>query len=274
MDPLLILKSIVMGIVEGVTEFLPVSSTGHLILAGHVLDFLGKEKRDVYEIFIQLGAILAIVWEYRARVVSVVQGAAQPGPGRRLLINLSVAALPLLIIGKLFGEHIKSALFNPTTVAVTFILGGVIILWAEKRLHAVRYATLDDIQPKPALWVGLAQCLALVPGTSRSGATIIGGLFLGLSRQTATEFSFLLGVPVLGIASIYSLIKHWHALDANDLGLFAVGFVTSFVFALVAVRALLRFLVSHTFVVFAWYRIAFGLFVLLTAYTGMVNWAG
>lgn len=272
MDFLLVYKSIIMGVVEGITEFLPVSSTGHLILTGHLLGFLNKEKRDVFEIFIQLGAILAIVWEYRTRLTAAVLEARLPGPGRQLLVNLSVAALPLLIVGKLFGEAIKTALFNPVTVAISFIVGGVIILWAEKRQHVVRTATLDDLKPRESLMVGLAQCLALIPGTSRSGATIIGGLFFGLSRQAATEFSFLLGVPVLGIASLYSLLKHRHALDANDAVIFGIGFVTSFIFALIAVRALLRYLTNHTFVVFAWYRIVFGGLVLLTAYSGWINW--
>ncbi|QDQ26786.1 undecaprenyl-diphosphate phosphatase [Chitinimonas arctica] len=272
MDFLLLFKSLVMGVVEGITEFLPISSTGHLILTGHLLGFLDKEKRDVFEIFIQLGAMLAVVWEYRARLIGAVSQAGQPGPGRQLLINLMVAAIPALLLGKLMGEQIKAALFNPLTVAISFIVGGVIILWAEKRQHTVSVATLEDLSPRDALKVGLAQCLALIPGTSRSGATIIGGMFFGLSRQAATEFSFLLGIPVLGSASLYSLFKHWHSLDQNDLLVFGIGFVASFIFALIAVRALLRFLVSHTFVAFAWYRIGFGLLVLLTAYTGWVQW--
>ncbi|HEY9103666.1 undecaprenyl-diphosphate phosphatase [Chitinimonas sp.] len=273
MDLLLLLKALVMGVVEGITEFLPISSTGHLILTGHLLGFLDKEKRDVFEIFIQLGAILAVVWQYQARLVNAVRHAREPGPGRQLLINLVVAAIPALLLGKLFGEQIKAVLFNAVTVAITFIGGGVIILWAEKRQHTVSVARLEDMKLGDALKVGLCQCLALIPGTSRSGSTIIGGLFFGLSRQAATEFSFLLGIPVLGAASLYSLLKHWHSLNGQDLVLFAVGFVASFVFALIAVRALLRFLASHTFVAFAWYRIGFGLLVLFTAYSGLVQWA-
>ncbi|GAB3260943.1 undecaprenyl-diphosphate phosphatase [Chitinimonas naiadis] len=273
MDLLLLLKALIMGVVEGITEFLPISSTGHLILTGHLLGFLDKEKRDVFEIFIQLGAILAVVWQYQTRLIDAVRHAREPGPGRQLLINLVVAAIPALLLGKLFGEQIKAVLFNAVAVAISFIVGGVIILWAEKRQHKVTVARLEDMSARDALKVGLAQCLALIPGTSRSGSTIIGGLFFGLSRQAATEFSFLLGIPVLGAASLYSLLKHWHSLNSNDLVLFAVGFVASFVFALIAVRALLRFLASHTFVAFAWYRIAFGLVVLLTAYSGWVNWA-
>ncbi|MDN3578641.1 undecaprenyl-diphosphate phosphatase [Chitinimonas viridis] len=272
MDFLLLFKSLIMGIVEGLTEFLPISSTGHLILTGHLLDFLDKEKRDVYEIFIQLGAILAVAWEYRSRLIQAAAGARQPGPGRQLLLNLAIAAIPALALGKLFGSQIKSVLFNPICVAISFIVGGLIILWAEKRQHSISAQTMDDITPGMALKIGLAQCLALIPGTSRSGSTIIGGLFFGLSRQAATEFSFLLGIPVLGTASLYSLYKHLPAMTAQDIPVFGVGLVASFVFALIAVRALLRFIASHTFVVFAWYRIAFGFVVLLTAYTGWVNW--
>ncbi|WP_269531537.1 undecaprenyl-diphosphate phosphatase [Chitinimonas sp. BJYL2] len=273
MDYLLLFKALIMGAVEGVTEFLPISSTGHLILTGHLLDFLDKEKRGVFEIFIQLGAILAIAWEYRARLIHAVAHAREPGPGRQLLINLAVAAIPALAAGKLFGEQIKAVLFNPVAVAISFIVGGIIILWAEKRTHTVTLAQLDDMRLRDAIKVGLAQCLALIPGTSRSGATIIGGLLFGLSRRAATEFSFLLGIPILGTASLYSLIKHRDLLNSSDIPVFAMGFVASFIFALIAVRALLRFVASHSFVAFAWYRIGFGALVLLTAYTGWVNWS-
>lgn len=273
MDIILLCKALLMGVVEGLTEFLPISSTGHLILAGHLLGFLDKEKRDVFEIFIQLGAMLAVVWEYRARLAGAILHAREPGPGRRLLINLAVAAVPALALGKLLGEQIKAVLFNPVAVAIAFIVGGFVILWAEKREHRVTVQTLDDLSPLDALKVGLAQCLALIPGTSRSGSTIIGGLFFGLSRRAATEFSFLLGIPVLGTASLYSVYKHRHALGSEDVALFAAGFVASFVFALIAVRALLRFVANHDFVPFAWYRIGFGVLVLATAYSGLVNWS-
>ncbi|KAF0812204.1 Undecaprenyl-diphosphatase [Andreprevotia sp. IGB-42] len=273
MDLLLLCKSLIMGIVEGITEFLPISSTGHLILTGDLLNFLSKDKRDVYEVFIQLGAMLAVVWEYRAKIGHTLAGSARPGSERNLLLAVLIAFIPAAILGKLFNEQIKAVLFNPVPVAIAFIVGGFIILWAEKRQHTVTVETVDELSLKDALKVGLCQCLALIPGTSRSGATIIGGLFLGLSRKAATEFSFFLGIPTLGAASLYSLFKHRHALDAGDAGVFAVGFVASFVFAFIAVRALLRFISTHTFIAFAWYRIAFGVIVLLTAYTGIVDWS-
>ncbi|GAA5784591.1 undecaprenyl-diphosphatase 2 [Chitiniphilus shinanonensis] len=273
MDLLLLLKSLIMGFVEGVTEFLPISSTGHLILAGDLLNFLSKDKRDVYEIFIQLGAMLAVVWEYRAKIGHTLVGAGKPGSERNLLLAVLIAFVPAAILGKLFNEQIKAVLFNPVPVAIAFIVGGLVILWAEKRQHTVTVETVDDLSLKDALKVGLCQCLALIPGTSRSGATIIGGLFFGLSRKAATEFSFFLGIPTLGAASLYSLYKHRDALDAGDAGVFAVGFIASFIFAFLAIRALIRYVSSHTFIPFAWYRIAFGVIVLLTAWTGIVDWS-
>ncbi|WP_200915797.1 undecaprenyl-diphosphate phosphatase [Jeongeupia sp. HS-3] len=273
MDIVLLLKSLIMGAVEGITEFLPISSTGHLILTGDLLNFLSKDKRDVYEIFIQLGAMLAVVWEYRTKISTTLSGAVRPGAARNLALAVVIGFIPAAIIGLLLNKTIKIHLFAPIPVATAFIVGGLIILWAEKRQHKIRIQTVDELSLKDALLVGLAQCLALIPGTSRSGATIIGGLFLGLSRKAATEFSFFLGIPTLGAASIYSLLKFRHALDSADIGVFAVGFVASFIFAFIAVRALLRFISTHTFIVFAWYRIAFGLLVLLTAYTGIVDWS-
>ncbi|WP_047390983.1 undecaprenyl-diphosphate phosphatase [Chitinibacter sp. ZOR0017] len=272
MDPILLFHSLIMGLVEGITEFLPISSTGHLILTGDLLNFLTKEKRDVYEIFIQLGAMLAVVWEYRRKIGSSIASAGQPGPGRTLLLGVIVAFIPAAILGKLFSEQIKAVLFNPVAVSVAFIVGGFIILWAEKRQHTVRVETVDELTLKDAIKVGFCQCLALIPGTSRSGATIIGGMFLGLSRKAATEFSFFLGIPTLGAASLYSLYKHRHVLDSADIAVFAVGFISSFIFAFIAIRALIRFVSTHTFVVFAWYRIVFGLIVLATWHFGLVNW--
>ena len=275
MDVVLLLKSLIMGVVEGVTEFLPISSTGHLILAGDLLNFLPdqKEKRDVYEIFIQLGAILAVVWEYRAKIGHTLAGAGKPGRERNLLLAVIVAFIPAAVLGKLLSETIKAHLFKPVPVALAFIVGGLLILWAEKRQHKVRVQEVDGIGLLDAIKVGFAQCLALIPGTSRSGATIIGGLFLGLSRKAATEFSFFLGIPTLTAASIYSMWKLRHALDMADFGVFAVGFIAAAISAFIAVRALLRFIATHTFIAFAWYRIAFGIVVLITAWTGLVHWA-
>lgn len=274
MDIVLLFKSLIMGMVEGITEFLPISSTGHLILTGDLLNFMSKEKRDVYEIFIQLGAMLAVVWEYRAKITKTVCGAGKPGGERNLLLAVVVAFIPAAILGLLFSKIIKAHLFQPVPVAMAFIVGGLIILWAEKRqVNKVPVIeTVDDLSLKDALKVGLCQCLALIPGTSRSGATIIGGMFLGISRKAATEFSFFLGIPTLGAASIYSLLKHRHELDIGDSGVFAVGFIASFIFAFIAIRALIKFVSTHTFVGFAYYRIAFGLIVLATAYSGMVSW--
>lgn len=272
MDLLLAIKAIVMGVVEGLTEFLPISSTGHLILSGQLLDFLTPEKREVFEIFIQMGAMLAVVWEYRAKIFSSLLGAVKPGVERNLFINVIIAFIPAAIAGLLLSGYIKSFLFNPIAVATAFIVGGFIILWAEKRQHSPRVAEMDNLSYMDALKVGLCQCLALIPGTSRSGATIIGGLFLGLSRKAATEFSFFLAIPTLSAASLYSMWKARDLLEFSDMGVFAIGFFASMVSAFVAVRALLKFIATHTFVVFAWYRIAFGVLILVTAYMGTINW--
>lgn len=274
MDIVLLFKSLIMGMVEGITEFLPISSTGHLILTGDLLNFMSKEKRDVYEIFIQLGAMLAVVWEYRAKITQTLTGAGKPGSERNLLMGVVIAFMPAAVIGLLFNKIIKEYLFQPVPVAMAFIIGGVIILWAENRQKTKIpvVETVDDLSLKDALKIGFCQCLAMIPGTSRSGATIIGGMFLGVSRKAATEFSFFLGIPTLGAASLYSLLKHRHELDMGDSGVFAVGFIASFIFAFIAVRALLKFISTHTFVAFAYYRIAFGLIVLATAYTGLVSW--
>ena len=257
MELTLIIKAIIMGIVEGITEFLPISSTGHLILAGDLLGFLQKDKRDVFEVFIQLGAMLAVIWEYRLKIGNTVTGAIHPGPQRRLCLGIVLAFIPAAVAGLLLGHTIKAYLFAPVPVATAFIVGGVLILWAERRFHHVSVSTVDDMTLGKAGGIGFLQCLALIPGTSRSGATIIGGLFFGLSRTAATEFSFFLGIPTLGAASLYSLFKARHELSMGDAGLFAVGFVAAFLSAFVAIRALMRFITNHTFVAFAWYRIAF-----------------
>lgn len=272
MDILLLLKAAIMGIVEGATEFLPISSTGHLILAGDLMDFMDHDKRGVFEIAIQLGAILAVVWEYRQRFVSTFAGLGRDPIAHRLITNLAIAFLPLAILGLTFGDMIKAALFKPVPVAIAFIVGALIILWAEKRAHTVTIETVDDIRPMDALKLGFAQAVALIPGMSRSGSTIIGGLFFGLSRKAAAEFSFFLAVPTLGIASIYSMYKDRALLSMDDMGAWIVGFIFAFISAMIAVRALIRYVSHHDFTIFAWYRIAFGVIVLVTAYTGIVNW--
>lgn len=271
MDPYPLLQALILGIVEGLTEFLPVSSTGHLILAGDLLDF-NDERGKLFEIVIQSGAILAVVWEYRERFVRTLAGFPRDLVARRLVVNLAIAFLPLAILGLLFGKAIKAHLFQPVPVAIAFIVGAFIILWAEKRKHRITIETVDDIRPWDALKLGLAQACALIPGTSRSGSTIIGGLFFGLSRKAATEFSFFLAVPILGAATIYQLYKERHLLVWDDLGLWVVGFVSSFVSAFLCVRWLLRYISSHDFTIFAWYRIAFGVVVLATWQLGLVDW--
>lgn len=272
MDFILLLKAAVLGIVEGATEFLPISSTGHLILAGDLLNFMTHEKRNVFDIAIQLGAILAVVWEYRTRFVSTFAGIGRDPIANRLIINLAIAFLPLAILGLAFGDTIKAYLFKPIPVATAFIIGAFIILWAEKRKHTVTIETVDDIRPIDALKLGFAQAVALIPGMSRSGSTIIGGLFFGLSRTAAAEFSFFLAVPTLGIASIYSMYKDRALLSTDDIGVWVTGFIFAFISAMIAVRALIRYVSHHDFTIFAWYRIAFGVIVLVTAYTGLVNW--
>lgn len=273
MDPLLLLKALTLGIVEGLTEFLPVSSTGHLILVGDLLDF-NDEKGKMFEVVIQFGAILAVCWEYRARLGAVAAGLqAGKEDARRFVLNLLIAFMPAAVLGLLFASKIKLYLFKPVPVALAFIVGGLLILWAERRKHVIRIQEVDEMTWRDALKIGLAQSLALIPGTSRSGATIIGGLFFGLSRQAATEFSFFLAIPTLFAASAYELTKYRHLLNADDLGMFAVGGIASFVSAFIAVRGLLRYISRHDFSAFAWYRIGFGVIVLLTAYTGAVNWS-
>lgn len=273
MDMVLLLKALIMGIVEGVTEFLPISSTGHLIITGDILAFLQKEQRDVFEIVIQLGAIVAVCWEYRHKLIHLLAGLRNDPQARRFACNLIVAFIPAAVLGLLFGKSIKAHLFFAAPVAMAFIVGGLIILWAERRKHTVHVHEMYNMTLKDALKVGLAQCFALIPGASRSGSTIIGGLLSGLSRKAATEFSFLLAIPTLTTAALYDLYRHREMLNANMTGLMAAGFVLSFISALLAVRGLLRYISRHDFSVFAWYRIAFGALVLLTDYWGMVNWS-
>ena len=271
MDPVLLFKALILGIVEGLTEFLPISSTGHLILVGDLLGF-NDERGKIFEIVIQTGAMFAIVWEYRARFGRVLARIGTDAAAQRFVANVAIAFVPAAVLGLLFGSHIKAALFKPVPVAIAFIVGAFVILWAERREHPITVETVDDMRWSDALKIGFAQAFALIPGTSRSGATIIGGLLFGLSRRAATEFSFFLAVPTLIAAGGYDFLKHRALFHAQDLGMFGVGMVASFVSAFFCVRWLLRYIASHDFSVFAWYRIVFGALVLLTAGTGIVKW--
>ena len=279
MDLLLAIKTIIMGIVEGLTEFLPISSTGHLILTGSLLNFTG-ETQKVFEIVIQAGAIFAVCWEYRAKIASVLGGLGSNPKARKFMLNLIVAFLPAAVLGVLFSKSIKAVLFAPVPVALAFIIGGLIILWVERKHQQVdvsddshaRIKSVDDMSVLDALKIGLAQSLALIPGTSRSGATIIGGMLFGLSRKAATEFSFFLAIPTLLGATVYSLYKARNELSMADLPMFSLGTVAAFISAFFCVRWLLRYISSHNFNVFAWYRIAFGIMILVTAYTGTIAW--
>ena len=283
MDPLLLLKAAIMGLVEGLTEFLPISSTGHLILAGSLLDFTG-DRVKVFEIAIQTGAMVSVLWEYRQRLAWTLGGVRSDPVVQRFVLNVAVAFMPAVVFGLALGSLIKRHLFAPVPVAVALVVGGLAILWIERR-HKRLYGALDlaggrrarvehvdDMTWRDALNVGLLQCLALIPGTSRSGATIIGALALGLSRKAATEFSFYLAIPTLIGAGAYSVWKDRALLSMADLPIFAVGTVVAFFSALACIRWLIRFVSTHDFVPFAWYRIVFGGLVLLTAATGWVNW--
>ena len=276
MDIALLIKAVVMGIVEGLTEFLPISSTGHLILAGALLGF-DDDKAKVFDIAIQTGAIFAVILVYWQKIRTTLVELPTQQRAQQFALNVLIAFLPAVVLGLLFGKTIKAHLFTPVVVATTFIVGGFIILWAEKRQaaggNAVRILDADDMTWKDALKVGLVQCLAMIPGTSRSGATIIGGMLLGLSRKAATDFSFYLAIPTLIGAGVYSLYKERALLTMADVPLFSVGLVVSFLSAWLCVRWLLRFIATHSFVGFAWYRIAFGIVVLATAWTGTVHWA-
>lgn len=270
MDWWLLIQAFILGIVEGLTEFLPVSSTGHLIVVGDLIGFHNDGR--VFEVAIQLGAILAIVFEYRQRFTNVVTGITHDPKAQRFVLNLLVAFLPAAVVGLLFIKTIKYYLFNPVSVAVMLVVGGLIILWAERRQHQVRVHDVDDISLLDAFKIGCAQMVAMIPGTSRSGATIIGGLFIGLNRKVAAEFSFFLAVPTMFAATFYDLYKHRDLLHTGDLPMFAVGFITAFVSALLAVRTLVKFVGNHSYEVFAWYRIAFGGLILLSWQQGWVSW--
>jgi undecaprenyl-diphosphatase len=267
--------AVVLGIVEGLTEFLPVSSTGHLIVAGSLLNYTG-DRAKVFEIVIQAGAILAVCWEFRAKLLRVLRGLLSDPAAQRFAVNLAIAFLPAAILGLLFGKLIKSVLFAPVPVALAFIVGAFIILWAERRQKNrpgdIRIDDVDAMRWTDALKVGCAQALALIPGTSRSGATIIGGMLFGLSRRAATEFSFFLAIPTLFAACAYEFVKNRHLLTTTDLPAFGIGFAAAFVSAFLCVRWLLRYVSHNDFVPFAWYRIAFGAVIVVTAYAGLVNW--
>ncbi len=276
MDFALLIKALIMGVVEGLTEFLPISSTGHLILAGSLLGF-DDDKAKVFDIAIQTGAIFAVILVYWHRIRDTLLALPTQRQAQRFSLNVLIAFVPAVVLGLLFGKAIKAHLFTPVVVASTFIIGGFIILWAERRQQRnpalARINEVEAMTPMDALKVGLAQCLAMVPGTSRSGATIIGGMLFGLSRKAATEFSFFLAIPTLIGAGVYSLYKERALLSLADLPLFAVGLVVSFISAWMCIRWLLRYIATHSFAGFAYYRIVFGMVVLATAWSGAVNWA-
>ncbi|WP_079202352.1 undecaprenyl-diphosphate phosphatase [Pseudomonas sp. CC6-YY-74] len=272
MDLWTAVQSFILGVVEGITEFLPISSTGHQIIVADLIDFSG-ERAMAFNIIIQLGAILAVVWQFRRKIIEVVVGLPREAEAQRFTANLLVAFLPAVILGVSFADLIQQYLFNPITVAAALIVGGVIMLWAERREHVIHAESVDDMTWKDALKVGFAQCLAMIPGTSRSGATIIGGLLFGLSRKAATEFSFFLAMPTMVGAAVYSGYKYRELFLPADLPVFAIGFVTSFIFAMIAVRALLKFIGSHSYAVFAWYRIGFGLLILATWQLHLIDWS-
>ena len=284
MDLLLLAKAAILGIVEGLTEFLPISSTGHLIVASSLLGLRGANVAT-FEIAIQTGAMFAVIWEYRRRLIAAVAGIASEAVAQRFVINVAVAFAPAVVFGLLLGKVIKEHLFHPVPVAAAFVIGGFVILWAEarhKRLYGerdllgqrhARVETVDDMTAIDALKVGLVQCLALIPGTSRSGATIIGAMILGLSRKAATEFSFYLAIPTLIGAGAYSVWKQRDAFVVADVPMFGVGLVFAFVSAWLCIRWLIRYISTHDFTAFGWYRIVFGGVILLTAWLGWVDWS-
>ncbi|UVE19524.1 undecaprenyl-diphosphate phosphatase [Pseudomonas sp. LS44] len=272
MDFLTAAQALILGVVEGLTEFLPISSTGHQIIVADLIGFDGP-RAIAFNIIIQLAAILAVVWEFRRKIIEVVVGLPTERQAQRFTSNLLIAFIPAVVLGVLFADLIHAYLFNPITVAGALLVGGVVMLWAERRQHVIHVDTVDDMGWKDALKIGLAQCLAMVPGTSRSGATIIGGLLFGLSRKAATEFSFFLAMPTMVGAAVYSAYKYRELFQPDDLPVFAAGFVTSFIFAMIAVRGLLKFIGSHSYAAFAWYRIGFGLLILATWQMGWIDWS-
>ena len=271
-DAWIALQALVLGIVEGLTEFLPVSSTGHQIIAADLLGF-GGARAQAFNIIIQFGAILAVVWEYRARIVALVLGLPRDAEARRFTAVILIAFLPAAVAGVLFSDVIHALLFNPITVAAALVVGGVVMLWAEQRRHEISVEAVQQMRLTHALAVGCAQCLALVPGTSRAAATIIGGLVAGLSRRAATEFSFWLAMPTMAGAAVYSGWKYRELFVPADFPVFALGFLAAFVVARLTVRGLLAFIAAHSYAPFAWYRIVFGGFILLSAQAGWIDWS-
>ena len=264
-------QAIILGVVEGLTEFLPISSTGHQIIVADLIGFTG-ERAMAFNIIIQLGAILAVMWEFRGKIFAVVRGLPNQPRAQRFTGNLLLAFLPALVLGVLFADLIHEYLFNAVTVAAALVLGGVVMLWTERRQHRVQVTHVDEMHWSHALKIGFVQCLAMIPGTSRSGSTIIGGLLFGLSRTAATEFSFFLAMPTMVGAAVYSGYKYRHLFQPDDLPVFALGFVTSFIFAMIAVRGLLKFIANHSYAAFAWYRIVFGMLILASWLFGWVDW--
>ncbi|HGH0150922.1 TPA: undecaprenyl-diphosphate phosphatase [Neisseria polysaccharea] len=272
MDFLIVLKALMMGLVEGFTEFLPISSTGHLIVFGNLIDFHSNHK--VFEITIQLGAVLAVVFEYRQRFSNVLHGVGKDRKANRFVLNLAIAFIPAAVMGLLFGKQIKEYLFNPLSVAVMLVLGGFFILWVEKRQSRAdpKIVDVDALRPIDALMIGVAQVFALVPGTSRSGSTIMGGMLWGIERKTATEFSFFLAVPMMVAATAYDVLKHYRFFTLYDVGLILIGFIAAFVSGLVAVKALLRFVSKKNYIPFAYYRIVFGIAIIILWLSGWISW--
>lgn len=271
MDIVLILKALILGLVEAASEFLPISSTGHLIIVGDFLDFTGP-RAETFEIFIQLGAIMAVVWIYRQRIAQTLLHMGDEADKRRLVLNLVIAFVPAAVLGLLLHKYITQYLFNPVTVAMALVVGGVAILLVERYASAGRVQSVEAMTWKDALVVGIAQSVALFPGVSRSGATIMGGMLGGMSRFAATEFSFFLAIPTMFAATLYSLYKEWNQLTVADVPMFTVGFVAAFIGGLAVVRFLIAYVAQHSFVPFAWYRIVFG--GLLLAYFSYHPWVG
>jgi undecaprenyl-diphosphatase len=269
-------KAAILGIVEGLTEFLPISSTGHLILAGSLLGWT-DDKAKLFDVAIQTGAMLAVVWFYRQKIWSVVSGLPSSSVARRFALNVLIAFIPAAVLGAAFGSTIKHVLFKPVPVALAFIAGAFVIFAVERRQRGLaeppRIDDVDDLSAKDAIKLGIAQAFALIPGTSRSGAMIMGGMLFGLSRKAATEFSFFLAIPTLIGAGVYDTYKYRALLSTADIPLFAVGLSTAFVSALICVRWLIRFVGTHDFIPFAWYRIVFGVVVLATGALGWIDWS-